>query len=181
MELSTQIWIAGLAFLVALVVILPILKRDYLKRGKLSHFTAFLQLGLWFFYQVFLALTVFGDLWPPLEAYIPKNQSGGILMLAGLVLCLAGIWAFRSITKVTGREANRLVIHGIYRWSRNPQYLGYGVVVLGAVIGYWSSTAWLALIGYVLLAYFTVRVEEAHLANVFGEAYRGIANGCRVS
>jgi protein-S-isoprenylcysteine O-methyltransferase Ste14 len=82
------------------------------------------------------------------------------------------MYAFRSATKITGRETNRLIIRGIYRWSRNPQYLGYGLVILGIVIGYWSTTAWLALVGYVLLVYATVRIEEQHLENVFGGEYR---------
>ena len=159
-------------FLIAGVLILPLVRRDYLKNGKLSHFIAFLQLVLWFFFQVFLAWTVFGDLWPPREAYIPKNPVGGVFMLIGIIICIAGIWAFHSMTKVTGRETNRLIVRGIYRWSRNPQYLGYGVVIIGAVIGYWSATAWLALIAYALLVYATVRIEEEHLTQAFGEEYQ---------
>ena len=92
-------------------------------------------------------------------------------MLLGVGICLAGMWAFRSMKKVTGRETNRLVVRGIYRWSRNPQYLGYGLVILGEVVGYWSSTAWLALVAYALLVYATVRIEEEHLKQVFGSEY----------
>jgi protein-S-isoprenylcysteine O-methyltransferase Ste14 len=75
------------------------------------------------------------------------------------------------MTRATGRETNQLIVKGVYRWSRNPQYLGYGLVILGAVIGYWSSTAWLAFIAYVLLVYATVKIEEEHLAQAFGEEY----------
>jgi protein-S-isoprenylcysteine O-methyltransferase Ste14 len=167
----TQIWMAGLAFLIAGAIILPIVRRDYLKRGELSHFVALLQLALWFLFHVFLALTVFGDLWPPMEAYALKYPAGGMLMLIGVLICIAGMGAFRSMTKVTGRETNRLIIRGVYRWSRNPQYVGYGLVILGVVIGYWSSTAWLAFIAYVLLVYATVRIEEEHLTQAFGEEY----------
>jgi protein-S-isoprenylcysteine O-methyltransferase Ste14 len=172
MGASTQIWVAGVVFLISGVIILPIVRIDYLKHGKLNQFTAFLQLVVWFAFHIFLALAVFGDIWPPLEAYIPKYWVGGLVSLAGLAICFAGMYAFRSATKITGRETNRLIIRGIYRWSRNPQYLGYGLVILGIVIGYWSTTAWLALVGYVLLVYATVRIEEQHLENVFGDEYR---------
>ena len=172
LPIYTQLWITGLAFLVTGAIILPLVRIDYLKRGILSQFTAFLQLVLWFFFHVFLALTVFGNLWPPIEAYIPKYWAGGLLIIIGLTICIAGMWAFRSMTKVTGRETNHLIVKGIYRRSRNPQYLGDGLVIIGMVIGYWSSTAWLALIGYALLVYATIRIEEQHLEQVFGDEYR---------
>jgi protein-S-isoprenylcysteine O-methyltransferase Ste14 len=172
LSVSTQIWITGSAFLVAGAIILPMVRREYLKRGSLSQFTALLQLVLWFFFHVFLALAVFGDLWPPLEAYIPKHWVGVLLFLIGLVICLAGMWAFRSMKKVTGRETSRLVVKGIYRWSRNPQYVGYGLIILGFVIGYWSVTAWMVFIGYMMLVYATMRIEEQHLENVFGAEYQ---------
>jgi protein-S-isoprenylcysteine O-methyltransferase Ste14 len=168
----TQIWKSGLAFLVAGAIILPLVRREYLKNGKLSHFIALLQLVLWFFFHAFLALTIFGDLWPPMEAYTLKYPTGGILMLIGIFVCIAGMWSFRSMTKVTGRETNQLVVRGVYRCSRNPQYLGYGLVILGVVIGYWSSTAWLAFIAYALLVYATVRIEEEHLTKAFGDEYQ---------
>lgn len=153
-------------------IILPIVQHDYLEHGRLNQLTAFLQLVVWFAFHIFLALTVFGDLWPPLEAYIPKNWIGAVVFLTGLAICFTGMAAFRSTTKITGRETNRLIIRGIYRWSRNPQYLGYGLIILGIVTGYWSATAWLALIGYMSLAYVTVRIEEEHLESVFGNEYR---------
>jgi protein-S-isoprenylcysteine O-methyltransferase Ste14 len=172
MDSFTQIWITGAAFLISGAIILPIVRRDYLEHGRLNQLTAFLQLLVWFAFHIFLALAVFADLWPPLEVYFPKNWVGVLVFLVGLVICFAGMIAFRSTTKITGRETNRLIIKGIYRWSRNPQYLGYGLIILGIVIGYWTATAWLALAGYVLLVYATVRIEETHLENVFGDEYR---------
>ena len=172
LPIYTQLMLAGLGFLVAGTIILPLVRYDYLKMGKLSQFTAFLQLVLWFCFHVFLALTVFGDLWPPIEAYIPRHWVGGVLIISGLTICFAGMWAFRSMTKVTGRETKLLVVNGVYRLSRNPQYLGYGLVILGFVIGYWSSTAWMGVIGYALLVYATIKIEEQHLEQVFGDEYQ---------
>jgi protein-S-isoprenylcysteine O-methyltransferase Ste14 len=173
MELSieAQIWLSGILFLVGGGIILPIVRRDYLRRGGLSQPVAFLQLVVWFLYNMFLALAVWRDRWLYTSAYVPGNWFGGASLLLGLGLCLAGMAAFRSMTKVTGRQADRLVISGVYRWTRNPQYLGYGLVVLGFVLGYPSSTGWLALPAYALLVYATVRIEEEHLVQVFGEQY----------
>ena len=179
MDTSTQIWIAGGVFVISGVIILPIIRKDYLQHGKLNQFTAFLQLVVWFAFHIFLALAVFGDVWPPLEAYIPNHWVGALIFIPGLTICFAGMFAFRSTTKITGRETNLLIIRGIYRWSRNPQYSGYGLIILGIVIGYWSATAWLALAGYVLLVYTTVRIEEQHLEKVFGDEYRAYCQQVR--
>jgi protein-S-isoprenylcysteine O-methyltransferase Ste14 len=172
LPLDLQIWLSGSIFLLAGGVILPQVRQEYLRRGGLNQPVAFLQLVVWFLFHVFLGLVVWGDLWPSLPALITRNWYGGLLALFGLGLCLAGMASFHSLRKITGRQADRLVISGVYRWTRNPQYTGYGLVILGVVLGYWSATAWLALPAFALLAYVTVRIEEEHLGRFFGEQYR---------
>jgi protein-S-isoprenylcysteine O-methyltransferase Ste14 len=171
-SIQDQMWISGLGFLAALGIILPMVRRDYLRHGRLSYPGAILQLVAWFAFHVFLALVVWGDLWPSAHAYIPRNWIGGLFALPGLGLCLAGMGVFRSLKVIFGREANRLVVSGVYRWTRNPQYTGYGLILLGVVLSYWSATAWLVLPAYALLVCLTVRIEEEHLEAVFGEQYR---------
>ena len=172
LPLDSQIQLSAFLFLLSVGVILPVVRREYLRRGKLNQLSALLQLVVWFSFHIFLGMVVWGDIWPPLSAFLPKHWFGGPFALLGLGLCLAGMGVFRSLNRITGREVNRLVITGIYRWTRNPQYTGYGLVILGIVLGYWSATAWLALPAYALLAYATVRIEEEHLESVFGEEYR---------
>jgi protein-S-isoprenylcysteine O-methyltransferase Ste14 len=171
LSIESQIWLSGISVLVGGGIILPIVRREYLRHGGLSQPVAALQLVVWFLYNMFLALAVWRERWDYLPAYVPGNWFGAASLLLGLALCVAGMVAFHSMTRVTGREAGQLVISGVYRWTRNPQYLGYGLVVLGFVLGYPSSTGWLALPAYALLVYATVRIEEEHLTQVFGEQY----------
>ncbi|HEY6254989.1 MAG TPA: isoprenylcysteine carboxylmethyltransferase family protein [Xanthobacteraceae bacterium] len=69
----------------------------------------------------------------------------------------------------------RIVAQGLYRYTRNPMYLGHLIFMLGLAVTFWS---WLALILLVLrAAWFQYRVlgDEARLAAKFGpeyEAYR---------
>lgn len=59
---------------------------------------------------------------------------------AGIAFTVAGVAAFCSIARVTGSEAGPLTTQGVYRITRNPQYVGFvvaataGAVVSGVVL-----------------------------------------------
>lgn len=69
-------------------------------------------------------------------------------------------------------DAPLFVSHGLFRFSRNPIFVGMMLVGLGAslVSGTWWS--WLALAVFVGSCFVQVRIEEAHLETSFGEAYQ---------
>ncbi len=66
----------------------------------------------------------------------------------------------------------RIVDSGIYRWIRNPMYLGHMIFMAGLAVTFqsWAALALLAFHCY----WFDVRVreDEAHLEELFGDAYR---------
>lgn len=67
-----------------------------------------------------------------------------------------------------------LVTSGIYRWMRNPIYLGDLAFVAGLAVA--LSSLWYVLatiLLFVLLHYGVVRREERYLAQRFGSAYDG--------
>ena len=59
----------------------------------------------------------------------------------------------------------------MYRFSRNPQFVGYGLFILGFFIAWWTPLAVIGLLSYVPLVYAVARVEEEHLMRVYGQAY----------
>ena len=72
-------------------------------------------------------------------------------------------------------DAPLFVSHGLFRYSRNPIFVGMMLVGLSAAIvsGTWWS--WSALVLFALSCIVQVRIEEAHLEASFGDAYRAFS------
>ena len=108
------------------------------------------------------------------------RAAGAALAAAGVAVALAGVAAFRRRrTTVDPRYPERaaaLVGEGVYRWSRNPMYVGLVAVASGAAVGSGSA---LASAGPALLAAYLDRVqipaEERALRARFGEAFDAYA------
>jgi protein-S-isoprenylcysteine O-methyltransferase Ste14 len=106
-----------------------------------------------------------------------------LLLLLGTAVYLRCVWDFA----VTGRgtpapiDAPKvLVVRGLYRYVRNPMYVGVLLVVLGwsALFG---SSALLIYAGSVGLFFhlFVVVVEEPILRRKFGESYEQYCSSVR--
>ena len=100
---------------------------------------------------------------------------GGSLILIGLALFAAGVRKFsRAATPIpTNQPARVLVTSGIYRWTRNPIYLGFFLAYGG--IGVATRSPWMLMLALPLAI--TIRNgviarEEAYLERRFGDAYR---------
>jgi len=66
----------------------------------------------------------------------------------------------------------RLVTHGLYRFSRNPMYVGVMLILIGEAMFFRSGSLWMyALIIFVALNIFILLHEEPRLRKVFGEEY----------
>ncbi len=100
------------------------------------------------------------------------DMIGAVIGLAGITLCLASITAFRSASKVFCLDAGELTATGPYRWSRNPQYLGWILFLLGFALNDWSLWCLAALSMVAVSLHLLVLIEEEHLLRVFGEPYR---------
>lgn len=105
----------------------------------------------------------------------PENmmQIGGVLLIVlGLGICLVPVVRFRSPQKVVGMDAGGLVVSGLYRFTRNPQYLGYGVFLLGWVFAGDSLMGLIGVAMYLVVVHAMILIEEEHLETVHGEPYR---------
>jgi protein-S-isoprenylcysteine O-methyltransferase Ste14 len=104
---------------------------------------------------------------------------GGALALAGLLLARGFFRALgRARTTISPYgESTTLVTTGIYRFSRNPGYLGMTLAYVGTAL--LASALWLfvSLVPVLLLMEFgVIRREERYLVRTFGaeyDAYRG--------
>ena len=99
------------------------------------------------------------------------DYAGVFIGVAGLALCLVSMIRFRSITQVLCLDPGTLATAAPYRWSRNPQYVGWFLFLLGFALNDWSLWCLAALVVIGVSLHLLVLIEEEHLANVFGEPY----------
>ena len=97
------------------------------------------------------------------------------LWLIGLFVLLWCFWDF--LVKGRGTPApidppKELVVTGLYKYVRNPMYVGVLMVILGHFLwfGYWGMLGY-AFVVYLAFTLFVMFYEEPHLKSTFGEAY----------
>lgn len=96
------------------------------------------------------------------------------LVAAGFAISFAGAGLFmrRNTAIIPYKPASALVTSGIYRWTRNPMYLGMALIYAGLAI-FLSSLAALVLLLVVITTVQTqvIAREEAYLERAFGADY----------
>lgn len=98
--------------------------------------------------------------------------AGLSLVAMGAAMFGAGAARFRSFEQLSGLESGRLVTGGIYRYSRNPQNVGWGLALTGVALAGRSFAALLLVAPFwPLLHIYLVFGEEPHLKRAFGEEY----------
>lgn len=104
----------------------------------------------------------------------PFNLSGLVLIITGSVISIWGSQKFsREKTSImTFDEPSVLVISGLYKYSRNPMYLGFVLFIFGVWAMLGSLAAFIvALIFSVVLDSYYIRFEEKVLGEKFGKVY----------
>jgi protein-S-isoprenylcysteine O-methyltransferase Ste14 len=119
-------------------------------------------------------LVVYFDLGPHLELG-PVRYAGVVPLVAGLAIilrCFADFIRRGRGTPAIYDPPRELVVAGLYRYVRNPQYVGVVLVIVGEAL----LTEMAVLFGYaalMALAYhlFVRCYEEPTLGRLFGEPY----------
>ena len=132
--------------------------------------------------KVFYTCLILGAI---LEFIIPTNfplLAKPLRIFFGLALATAGFTfmmlaheKFKRIgTNVpTNLPSTTLVVHGAYRFSRNPMYVGGSAFFLGiglAVGSFWMMVSYLPL--WLYLSLYVIPREEAYMYRRYGEAYK---------
>lgn len=100
-----------------------------------------------------------------------------IVWCVGITISLAGVLEFRrartTVNPLNPQAATAMVTSGIYRYSRNPMYLGLLFVLVGWAL--WLSNVIAFLLPPFFVFYinrFQIEPEERALSAKFGEAFR---------
>lgn len=138
-----------------------------------------------------IALAAAAAMWLVARSYpvwaMPFERSGAVAIgvaVIGVMIVVAGAIQFRrartTFTPLNPAAASALVVSGIYRFTRNPMYLGIAIVLLAWAI-YLSHP--LALLGVVAFAAYIHRFqiipEEKALRALFPGAYEAYARQVR--
>lgn len=98
------------------------------------------------------------------------------LSVLGAAVALAGVVAFRrartTVNPLTPSAAGSVVSGGIYRFTRNPMYLGFLVALAGWAAHLSNAAAALLLPAFVAyMTRFQIKPEERALAAKFGPQF----------
>lgn len=98
------------------------------------------------------------------------------LVAVGAVISALGVISFRragtTVNPLKPGTASSLVVSGIYRWTRNPMYLGFLLSLTGWAVFLSNIMAFIILPVFVLyLNHLQIRPEERALASVFGNEF----------
>ncbi len=108
---------------------------------------------------------------------------GGVPVgLLGLGMAVWGSRRFAAAgTNIqTFGEPDLLVSDGLFRWSRNPMYLGFGVALAGLAVGLGSIAGFAAPVAFVLVAdRWYIPFEEQQMSQTFNQQYDDYAASVR--
>lgn len=104
-----------------------------------------------------------------------SQVAGGLLALGGLgIIASARRWFTRTgQSPIPWKPTPELIFQGLYRFTRNPMYLGMTLFELG--LGLAANNLWISLFALPALLtvhFIAVLPEERYLSDKFGESYR---------
>lgn len=98
------------------------------------------------------------------------------IVVVGVLFAIAGVISFRraktTVNPLAPEKASSLVASGIYRYTRNPMYVGIALVLLAWAVFLLSPVALLGVVAFILyLNRFQIAPEERALESLFGAQF----------
>jgi protein-S-isoprenylcysteine O-methyltransferase Ste14 len=105
----------------------------------------------------------------------PLHLVAALFIATGAALLLTCIYEFAARGRGTLSPADpptELVVHGLYRYVRNPMYLSVMTIVTGEILLTRSvELLWYLVIFFLAASVFVRSYEEPYLKSRFGESY----------
>ncbi len=143
---------------------------DYNKKGKLT-LTGSIILLIWFCeHGILLDYSSYNSIYQHPENILLKAL-GIILIVFGLIVMVLGMVNFGKFTRTMGTDTKKLITGGLYKFTRNPQYVGYGIAIIGFNIAWYTILSVIAVITYFIMIYITIIIEEKNLLRIYGKEF----------
>ncbi|MDR1601476.1 MAG: isoprenylcysteine carboxylmethyltransferase family protein [Tannerella sp.] len=97
----------------------------------------------------------------------------GLAWLGLVVFCIA-MYTIRNNWRVgiAVDKQTSLVTNGIYRYSRNPAFLGFDLIYIGLAVAFCNGILIFISLAGVILMHLQIIEEEKYLSGHFGDAYQ---------
>lgn len=100
---------------------------------------------------------------------------GGLVIFSGLLLLVwaGGLFKASDTDLIPFKDVTALVQTGIYRFTRNPMYLGMALILLGCALTTGAASALLVVPVFMLVIHHRfILHEERMLEELFGDEFR---------
>ena len=168
---------SAIFLLFAYFVFRKAIRRDYKSHLKLSPISYMLEIIIFGIHANSIYL-ILPTQWPNIPQ-LPDSQVvrivSAIIFAIGVVILFVA-WFGLGTKSSLGMDKNRLNTSGLYKFSRNPQLVGYGIMLVSFTILFfsWLTIIWILL--YLIASYFMVKSEEEFLEQKYGQEYKEYSN-----
>ena len=122
-----------------------------------------------------IAVFACNEFWPVLRfTSLGSQVVGGVLIVIGLTLLViaGGLFKKADTDLIPFKNVTALVTDGVYRFTRNPMYLGMTLVQLGCAVTVGAASALaVPVIFMVIIELRFIRPEEEMLRGIFPEEF----------
>ena len=150
-----------------------LVRNDYLKKGKLSPVSATLEFVFFALHanSMYLFIPVKWPNLPPLAKTTLLYYPSLFLIILGLVVVFIAMIPL-GYNRTMGLKSKNLKTNGLYKFTRNPQLIGYYMLLIGFAFSYPSfySAGWIIIFG--IITHLMVITEEEYLLKIYGEKYK---------
>ncbi|MCM1542387.1 MAG: isoprenylcysteine carboxylmethyltransferase family protein [Blautia sp.] len=104
--------------------------------------------------------------------------SGAVLGVIGDIIFAAAVFTMKDSWRagVAEKDQTEMVTEGIYRFSRNPAFLGFDCVYAGVLLMYFNIPLLVFSVFAMIMLHLQILQEERYLQAVFGDDYIAYKN-----
>lgn len=144
-------------------------------KGKSLKLTMSLLVSTTIYVLILLRLIIFSSYWLEFDFsnWLIIKYVGLTLVSVGFLLGILALVAMKGSWRVGIKydQKTDLVTTGIYRFSRNPYFLSYGILILGYILVFPSIILMVLYLALVTIFHNMILEEEKYLESVHGGTY----------